>query len=189
MGTVRIISGRHRGRRLQVLDGPGLRPTTDRVRETLFNWLQFKLKDTLCLDLFAGTGALGFEAASRYAKKVVMVELNSKAAAALRSNAATIGADNVEVLAADAVDLVSRPCAAEAYDVVFLDPPYHLNLLEPVCRGLETGGFLKEGSLVYVEHAADEQPVLPDTWEPLKISRAGVCVYSLYAKHQMPVVS
>ncbi|MBQ8707182.1 MAG: 16S rRNA (guanine(966)-N(2))-methyltransferase RsmD [Succinivibrionaceae bacterium] len=189
MGNVRIISGRHRGRRLQVLDEPGLRPTTDRVRETLFNWLQFRLKDTVCLDLFAGAGAIGFEAASRYARKVVMVELNPRAASALKANAESIRAENVEVQVADARELVSRPCAGDAYDVVFLDPPYHNNLLEPVCRGLEAGGFLKDGSLVYVEHAADEMPALPDTWEMLKSSRAGACVYSLYVKHQMPVVS
>ncbi len=182
MGTIRIISGRYRGRRLKVLDGPGLRPTTDRVRETVFNWLQFKLDSVACLDLFAGTGALGFEAASRYADSVLMVEQSAPLADALKKNITLIGAGNISVITGDALQLVSKPNSYSPFDVIFLDPPYHQNLLPKVSALLNCNGFLHGGSIVYVEHAADETPELPEDWRLTRTAKAGQCVYSLYVK-------
>jgi 16S rRNA (guanine966-N2)-methyltransferase len=182
MGTVRIISGRYKGRRLKVLDGPGLRPTTDRVRETVFNWLQFKLQNVACLDLFAGSGALGFEAASRYAGSVVLVEHSIPVADALKQNIAAINAENISVLTADAVQFVSKANPYPPFDVVFLDPPYHHDFLPIVAKNLETNGFLHCDSLIYVEHAADEKPAIPDNWRQYRSARAGQCVYGLYVK-------
>ncbi len=180
MGTVRIISGRYRGRKLTVLDEVGLRPTTDRVRETVFNWLQFKLLGTKCLDLFAGSGALGFEAASRGAQNVMMMDINANAIANLEKNVKLLAAENIKVFRCDAAVLVSNPCRCGPFDIIFLDPPYHCNLLSSVACGLTANGFLKNESLIYVEHGADEDPQLPSSWELLKSQGAGQCWYGLY---------
>lgn len=183
MGTVRIISGRYRGRRLRVPDEEGLRPTTDRVRETLFNWLQFRLNGVRCLDLFAGSGALGLEAASRFAGQVVMTDRNPRAVGSLQENVRILGCTNVTVTQTDALQLVSRKCP-EPYDVVFLDPPYHRDLLEAAARGLEDHGFLREGSLIYAEHSADESPALPASWQLFRSGSAGQCRFALYEVHR-----
>lgn len=182
MGTIRIISGRHKGRKLKVLDSPGLRPTTDRVRETVFNWLQFRLDSVTCLDLFAGTGALGFEAASRYAESVLMVEQSASVADALKKNITLIGAGNISVITGDALQLVSKPNTYSPFDVIFLDPPYHHDLLPKAAALLDCNGFLHGGSIVYVEHAIDETPELPKDWQQTRTAKAGQCVYSLYVK-------
>src|ERR1700754_1595145 len=122
---VRIIGGEHRGRRIAVADRPGLRPTPDRVRETLFNWLGQRLDDCVCLDLFAGSGALGFEAASRGAARVVMVEHDRAAFRALEEARSTIGLKGVELVHGDAFDYLAR--ADNRFDIVFLDPPFGQN--------------------------------------------------------------
>jgi len=122
---VRIIGGEHRGRRIAVLDRPGLRPTPDRVRETLFNWLGQRLDGLACLDLFAGSGALGFEAASRGARRVVMVENDREAFRALEQALHAIGGARVELVFGDALRYLERD--AELFDVVFLDPPFMQN--------------------------------------------------------------
>ena len=134
-GTVRIIAGRLRGSKLPVPDRPGLRPTSDRVRETLFNWLQPALPGARVLDLFAGTGALGFEAASRGAARVTLVERDARAVAALRESARILGAEQVEVVRADAVEFARS--ASGGFDLVFLDPPYRQGLLERIEPELE----------------------------------------------------
>src|SRR5687767_1951441 len=124
---VRIIAGEYRGRRIAVPDRPGLRPTPDRVRETLFNWLGQRLDGLACLDLFAGSGALGFEAASRGAGRVVMVENDRQAFDALEDARKTIGFGTVELIYGDAFDYLAR--GDGAFDVVFLDPPFRQNAL------------------------------------------------------------
>ena len=128
-GRLRIVAGEWRGRRLPVLDQPGLRPTPDRVRETLFNWLAPLITGARCLDLFAGSGALGFEAASRGAGRVAMIEKSANLVRVLRENRLLLDARQVEVIQADAGLWLAGQ--AEPFDLVFLDPPFAENLLGP----------------------------------------------------------
>jgi 16S rRNA (guanine966-N2)-methyltransferase len=170
---VRIIAGEYRGRRIPVPSRPGLRPTPDRVRETLFNWLGQWLHGMSCLDLFAGTGALGFEAASRGAERVTMVESDRTAFAALQATRQTIGASCVDLVFGDALDYLQR--TGERFDVVFLDPPFRQNALPAVFQRLERR--LKNGARIYVESDA---PAAPSGWTELKRSRAGQVSYQLF---------
>ena len=171
-GKIRIIGGTHRGRKLAVLDRPGLRPTPDRVRETLFNWLGQRLDGLACLDLYAGSGALGFEAASRGAARVVMVESDRRAFAALGDAKAALGADTVELVHGDALHYLRTGPAR--FDVVFLDPPFGQNALPAVFRLLA----LAPGARVYVE-AAEPFAAGPG-WRELKRARAGQVSYQLF---------
>ncbi len=180
MGTIRIISGRFRGRKLPVIDAEGLRPTTDRVRETLFNWLQFEIVGLRCLDVFAGSGALSFEALSRGASSVDLLELNSLSAKLLKKNAELLKLTECSIHNVDAIKFLSTKNLHKPYDLIFLDPPYHKNFLEKVATLLELNGYLSSSAFVYVEHAEDEQIKLPDTWQLKKSKVAGQCCYNLY---------
>lgn len=153
-GRIRIIAGRWRGRRVPVPARPGLRPSGDRVRETLFNWLSPRLAGARCLDLFAGTGALGLEAASRGAARVVLVEKDAALARsleAIRRDWPETG--SLEIVRADALAWLDR--AEEPFDLVFLDPPFSGRLLEPALEALGRPGLLAPGAMVYVESALD----------------------------------
>lgn len=172
---MRIIAGHYRGRRIRVASRPGLRPTPDRVRQTLFNWLGQWLDGESCLDLFAGSGALGFEAASRGAARVVMVECDRTAFTGLQAARETIGARAVELVHDDALAYLSR--VRERFDVVFLDPPFGQNALPAVLERLASR--LAEGARVYVEAAAPCDP--GGAWQELKHARAGQVSYQLFA--------
>jgi 16S rRNA (guanine966-N2)-methyltransferase len=174
---VRIIGGRWRSRLLRFPDSPDLRPTPDRVRETLFNWLGQDLTGKVCLDLFAGSGALGFEAASRNARSVVMVERNPGAFRALQANQALLSADSVELVRGDAIRFIGSD--TRKYDVVFLDPPFRLGLLPSLLELLPPR--LQPGGRVYVE--AEQVPELPAGYVELRRSRAGK-VHSLLLEWQ-----
>ena len=170
-GRVRIIAGEYRGRRIAVPDRPGLRPTPNRVRETLFNWLGQSLGGLACLDLFAGSGALGFEAASRGAARVVMVEQDRAAFDLLRKTRDLLAARQVELVLDDAYAYLKR--AGEEFDVVFLDPPFRQNALPTVFKLLKR----RRGMRVYVESA---EPFVPDpAWRESKRARAGQVSYQL----------
>jgi 16S rRNA (guanine966-N2)-methyltransferase len=172
-GSLRIIGGVYRSRRLRVPSRPGLRPTPDRVRETLFNWLGQDLAGLACLDLFAGSGALGFEAASRGAARVVMVERDRAALAELERNRADLGAAQVSIVAGGAEAYLAGRDAA--FDVVFLDPPFRQNAVPEVLAKLPPR--LRPGARVYVESGA---PVdAPPPWTELKRRRAGQVSYQL----------
>ena len=173
-GEIRIIAGEYRGRRIKVAPRPGLRPTPDRVRETLFNWLGQWLDGQSCLDLFAGSGALGFEAASRGAPRVVMVESDGAAYSALETARAKIGARAVELVRGDANEYLAR--SRERFDVVFLDPPFRQNALPAVLEQLESR--LAQTARVYIESAAPA--VLGEGWRELKRARAGQVSYQLF---------
>lgn len=173
MNKVRIIGGRWRSRILTFPDSPDLRPTPDRVRETLFNWLGQELTGKTCLDLFAGSGALGFEAASRDAARVVMVEADRRVFRALRAGAEKLPAPNVELVCADGVKFLISD--RRVFDVVFLDPPFRLGLLPELLR--ELPGHLAAGGHVYVETA---QPVeLESGWQAWREGKAGQVHYQL----------
>ena len=151
MSRIRIIGGQWRSRLLEVADVPGLRPTPDRVRETLFNWLGQDLDGLTCLDLFAGTGALGFEAASRRAAQVTLVERDALALAQLKANAARLEAANTEIRRADALEFLRGAALTQPhrYDLLFLDPPYRQGWLARVEPLL--GSVPKDNALIYVE--------------------------------------
>ena len=170
---VRIIGGEHRGRRIAVPDRPGLRPTPDRVRETLFNWLGQRLDGLACLDLFAGSGALGFEAASRGAARVVMVENDAEAFRALEDARKTIGFGAVELIPGDAFDYLVR--GEGVFDVVFLDPPFRQNALAATLERLPRR--LAAGARVYAEAPEPLQPGAG--WAELRSARAGQVSYQL----------
>jgi 16S rRNA (guanine966-N2)-methyltransferase len=170
---VRIIAGRWRSRLLEVPALPDLRPTPDRVRETLFNWLGQRLDGCACLDLFAGSGALGFEAASRGAARVVMVESDPAALAALRRSRESLRALEVEVVAGEALDFLGR--AGERFDVVFLDPPFRQNALPALLEKLPPR--LVPGARVYLE-GAQAVPAAPP-WRELRRARAGQVSFQL----------
>lgn len=165
-GVVRIIAGRWRGRKLVFPAQPGLRPTGDRLRETLFNWLQPLLPDARCLDLFAGSGALGLEAASRGAALVSLIESSAAAAQALRNNCARLEADGVEVVNTDALAwLARRSPPPDPYTIAFLDPPFASDLLRRAIPALEASGVLAVPAWIYLETARGQAiPELPPNW-------------------------
>jgi 16S rRNA (guanine966-N2)-methyltransferase len=178
-GEIRIIGGEWRGRKLHFPHSPTLRPTPDRVRETLFNWLQFEIAGKRCLDLFAGSGALGFEALSRGAKEVVFVERDPVVMAAIRSGLDTLRCDRGRLDARDAFDYLSRPPTG-SFDVVFLDPPYAERWLVRACEALERGGWLAPHSWIYLEDEASRgTPGVPAAWTIVRSKRAGDVGYHL----------
>jgi 16S rRNA (guanine966-N2)-methyltransferase len=170
---VRIIAGKWRSRIVKFPAAAQLRPTPDRVRETLFNWLGQRLDGLACLDLFAGSGALGFEALSRGARRVVMVESDRGVAAGLRESARVLQADGMEVVESDALAYLGRP--GESFDVAFVDPPYASELAGTALAALPHR--LNPGARVYVETAAPLQPPAP--WRTLREDRAGAVRYAL----------
>lgn len=176
---VRIIGGEWRGRKLHFPSLPGLRPTPDRVRETVFNWLQFDLAGSRCLDLFAGSGAFGLEALSRGAAEVVLVEREAAAARAIEEALVRLRCDRGRVEHLDAFAYLGR-APGRQFDVAFLDPPYAGDLLAVAVRQLEAGGWLAPGALVYLEDAAARGvPALPPGWQVLRSKRAGDVGYHL----------
>jgi 16S rRNA (guanine966-N2)-methyltransferase len=176
MGKIRIIGGVHRSRQLPVLDAKDLRPTLDRVKETLFNWLGQDLTGKICLDLFAGSGSLGFEASSRNAHKVVMVEQNSKVAQQLRNNIQLLKVEQIcQVLSSDAISYLKN--TSEKFDVIFLDPPYQGDLLNRALASIFN--CLNPAALVYIEY--ETEPAIPDNLITIKNGKAGTVKYALLA--------
>ena len=177
-GRLRIVAGKWRSRLLPIADEPGLRPTSERIRETLFNWLAPTIEGSRCLDLFAGSGALGLEALSRGASQVVFVEKSARAAAMLEESISTLRASGAEILQMDAMDyLRGRP---RAFDVVFLDPPFDADLTGDLCRLLDERGWLASGARLYLEQDQKRAlPELPDGWTVLREKTAGQVRYAL----------
>ncbi len=181
---LRIIGGTWRGRRFRFPPSPEIRPTPDRVRETLFNWLGSRVSGARCLDLFAGSGALGLEALSRGAVQVTFVEQDSAAARELESRLGEWGAQGGEVQRRDALQFLARP-APPPFDIVFLDPPFSANLLQGTAELLESRQWLAAGALIYVECAAREGlPALPATWTLVRAKHAGEVGYHLLARSE-----
>lgn len=164
-GSVRIIGGDWRGRRFPVPDSPGLRPSGDRSRETLFNWLQPWMPGARCVDLFAGSGILGIEAASRGASKVSLIELDRKVARQLVSSTVLLNSERLEVFQGDA-RIWLQAQEPESLDIIFLDPPFSLNMVDEMCSMIDENAVLKPGGLIYVETSAN-QPLatIPAGWQ------------------------
>ena len=170
---LRIIGGQWRGRKLRFADGRGLRPTPDRVRETLFNWLMPYLPGACCLDLFTGSGALGLEALSRGASEVMLIDNNAKVISQMRDNLSLLGADNVQLVQADGVKWLKQQ-ANQAFDIVFLDPPYSDKLLPECIQLLEENSWLKDEAWIYIELPSGEDvPNLPGNWQWHRNKQAG----------------
>jgi 16S rRNA (guanine966-N2)-methyltransferase len=178
---LRIIGGEWRSRQIVFADAPGLRPTPNRVRETLFNWLQTDVINSACLDLYAGSGALGFEAASRGARRVTLVENDAGACEKLKENIAALAAKQIELVALDVNQYLLK--AADKFDLVFLDPPFKQNLVALTCKKLEQQGWLAEYAKIYVEterHLALTD--MPANWRLLKSKAAGEVGFHLFQR-------
>ncbi len=164
---------------MEIVDGPGLRPTPERIRETLFNWLAPRLEGMRCLDLFAGTGVLGLESLSRGAASAVLVENSPRATDTLRRNIELLHADNASVIQTDAFEFLRTGCG-DVFDLVFLDPPFAINASGELCRLLAESSLLAPGALVYLEEDRSRpETELPRAWRTLKSGRAGNVRYSL----------
>ena len=178
--TIRIIGGLYRGKKISFPSADGLRPTSDRIRETLFNWLMHDIHDSSCLDLFAGSGALGFEAYSRGADQVVLIEKNPIIYNHLKTLAASFQTNKLSIIQISAAQyLQTQP--ARQFDIVFIDPPFAHPELFDCIRHFEESDWLKPQGLLYVEspHAL---PLNPKFWQLLKAKTAGQLTYALYQK-------
>lgn len=176
---VRIIAGIHRGRRLPFADQPGLRPTGDRVRETLFNWLQPTIQGARCLDLFSGSGALGFEAASRGAKEVLMLDSSNQVIRQLEANKRLLGLEQIHLRQTDTMLWLDH-APTKPFNLVFLDPPFATDLLSPACQKLAASAWLSETAQIYLETDASRTFIdLPAGWELLKEKRVGQVRFGL----------
>jgi len=181
LGQLRIIGGQWRGHKLHFADVEGLRPTGDRVRETLFNWLAPVISGAYCLDLFAGSGALGFEALSRGAIRAILIEKDPVAAALLKQNSAFLKTERAQVIQTDASQWLNTFTPERPFDVVFLDPPFAADLLQPCCDLLQRPGLLSQNSLVYIETDRHQPPpITPPTWALFREKTAGQVCYRLY---------
>lgn len=176
-GHVRIIAGQWRGRKLPVSDVQGLRPTTDRNKETLFNWLMQDIHKARCLDVFAGSGGLGLEALSRYADYCLFFEKDKNAARQLVQNLQIL-AGNADVIQGDALTLLSRQTSP--FDIIFVDPPFHHQLVEPALAQIRKHQLVRQGSFVYIEQEPDAPgPNLPENWQIIRQKQTSGLRYML----------
>jgi len=182
-GSIRLIAGKHRGRKLPVLMADGLRPTTDRVKETVFNWLMPFIQEANCLDCFAGAGSLGFEAFSRGALQVTLIELNKVAAKQLHANKQLLNADNIIVINSNLLTFL-KSSTKQHYNLVFIDPPFRENLVTQTAE-LLNNGWLANQALIYVEMEINSNQQLPNNWQLLKEKFAGQVAYRLYQHTQL----
>ena len=185
-GSCRIIGGKWRGRKIKFNDAEGLRPTTDRIRETVFNWLQVYISHSHCLDCFAGSGVLGFETLSRGADEVVLIEQNVKTVKSLKDNIKLLDASNAAVYHQETLAWLqsasSNTKLKQYFDLVFLDPPFYSDLLTKSCALLDSSGCLAEDAIIYVEHAVNATVDFPQQWFCLKQKSSGQVSYKLFEK-------
>lgn len=186
--SLRIIGGLWRSQKLPFPEIEGLRPTPDRVRETLFNWLQTLTPGAQCLDLFCGSGALGFEALSRGAASATFVDASPEVIAQIRRNLQRLKAQNGEAHCRSALDWLEEKMADQeaTYDLVFLDPPFHKDLIRPIATLLESRGLLSNAAMIYIETERDWTPQgLPDNWNLYREKQAGQVAYRLYQREDL----
>lgn len=175
---LRIIAGQWRGRKLIFPDLPGLRPTSDRIRETLFNWLQNDIVNARCLDLYAGSGALGIEALSRRADSVVFVDTVLPITKQLQHNFDELKDTRGIIRRMDALSFIKMD--DEAFDIIFIDPPFELGLVDKTIDALQQSTCLKKHTLIYVECEKRHDVTAPDNWRSLKEKRTGQVKYMLF---------
>ncbi|MDW0544920.1 16S rRNA (guanine(966)-N(2))-methyltransferase RsmD [Mannheimia haemolytica] len=180
MGEVRVIAGLWRGRKLPVLNAEGLRPTTDRVKETLFNWLMHDIAHSRCLDCFAGSGSLGIEALSRQAQAVVFLEKFANAANQLKKNLQALKSEQGSVIHTDTLAYLAQKNNGEPFNIVFIDPPFHQGFVPQVLNLLAENNWLAPNAILYVETDKNHPPLeLPQGWQILKEKAAGMVVSRL----------
>lgn len=180
-GAIRIISGKYRGRRLPVKDVEGLRPTTDRVKETVFNWLMPYCTDANVLDCFSGSGGLAFEALSRHAKFATLIEKDKSAAQQITENIQLLQIENAKMIHGDALQTLSQ--VGTPHDLIFVDPPFRRDFCTQVCLNLEENNWLSDGAVVYLENEVEMGlPEVPTNWSLLKEKIAGQVAYRLYQR-------
>jgi len=163
-GACRIIGGNWRGRKIKFDDAEGLRPTTDRIRETVFNWLQPYLNQSVCLDLFAGSGVLGIETLSRGAIEVVLVEKNKTTASNIKKNLSQLKTSDAVVYNDDALGWLKTSVKNRRFNLIFLDPPFHADLLKKSMIALNSSSILADDAIIYVEHNANDKLIAPENW-------------------------
>lgn len=182
VSQLRIIAGLWRGRKLPILEREGLRPTGDRVRETVFNWLQGVLPGARCLDAFSGSGALGMEALSRGASQATLLERDPGVARQLQQNLQTLSAESADVIQTDTLNWLEQPAQAP-FNLVFLDPPFRQGLALPCCERLEQGGYLCERAWIYIETERElGTPAVPPGWRLHREKHSGQLSYRLYQR-------
>ncbi|MGI5308403.1 16S rRNA (guanine(966)-N(2))-methyltransferase RsmD [Rheinheimera sp. WS51] len=181
-GDVRVISGKWRGRKLPVFNAEGLRPTPDRVKETLFNWLMQHIDGALVLDCFSGSGSLAIEALSRHAHFASLIERDRKLASHLSQNLQRLNCTNAEVINQDCLNVLAKT-ASKQYDIVFIDPPFHKDLAMVCCQALENNAWLNQGSFIYLEVEKElDVSLVPSNWLLIKQQQAGQLAYRLYQR-------
>lgn len=178
--SIRIIGGKWRSRLLNFPVSEGLRPTGNRIRETLFNWLAPYIEGARCLDVFAGSGALSFEALSRGAECCFALENNAQAVTQLRVNQSALEADNLTLLRVDSEAFLNASNTERPFNIIFLDPPFASDFYGPVSQSLAQKGWLSDGALIYTESPVLEQLKLPTSWQLQKQKTAGEVKYCLY---------
>ncbi|NUF27480.1 16S rRNA (guanine(966)-N(2))-methyltransferase RsmD [Gilliamella sp. ESL0254] len=173
-GSIRIIGGKWRGRKLSVLDKQGLRPTTDRIKETLYNWLMPVIQGSHCLDCFSGSGSLGFEAASRGATSVTLLEKDKQVAHLLNKNKQLIASDAIDIYHTDTLAWLNKP-ASKQFDIVFIDPPFHQSLVAKTVSLLEHNNWLKPSAYIYIEAEIEHDltTYIPNNWHLHREKTAG----------------
>ncbi|AGH80500.1 putative methyltransferase [Psychromonas sp. CNPT3] len=181
-GFIRLISGKWRGKKLAVLNIEGLRPTTDRTKETLFNWLMHDIHNANCLDCFSGSGSLAFEALSRSAQSVTLLERDKLVCQQLKQNLQNLKVENALVIETDSISYLQQ-IAKKSFNIIFIDPPFNQSLLQPCCDALEKNNYLAEGALIYVEmEKRISHFSAPETWTLLKEKGTGQVIYQLYKR-------
>lgn len=183
-GQLRIVGGSWRGRKLSFPDVEGLRPTGDRIRETLFNWLQTEIQGARCLDLFAGSGALGLEALSRGASESVLIERDTKAAAQLRQNLDVLKSEKGKVIHGDVLTFLQQKNTQEPFHIIFIDPPFQLNLWQSVIDALEQGNWLADDATIYIESNQNAHYQPPINWQLHRDKHAGQVCYRLFYREK-----
>ena len=181
-GSIRIIGGTLRSRKINIIDAPDLRPTTDRIRETLFNWLYGHIGGASVLDLYAGSGVLGFEAASRGASQVVSVEKNHRVFRQLCDNQTLLGLENLQCLNSTAENFLKDTDLC--FDIVFLDPPFNADAIDTISAIIAP--FVRAGGLLYREYSLKQAVIALDTnqWHLKKSKKAGQVIFELWEKHE-----
>lgn len=184
-GYLRIIAGKWRGRKLPIVEQDGLRPTPNRIRETLFNWLALYIEDARILDCFSGSGALALESLSRGASEAIILEKASHVADNIKNNLTLLSCAQGKVINTDSMTWLAKP-ADQSFDIIFLDPPFRKGLLKKICDLLANNGYASSGTIVYVEVEAETMKsddvlmLMPTAWSMFREKIAGQIHYSLW---------